>query len=368
LKFSLRFFFAVLSILIYGQLLSQPVDWPNVNKTELNNLVWQSMSEYQIPGAQVVLFTKNKVKYSFSGGVANVKTLEPITPKTSFETASLSKPVFHLILRKLVERGALPSTFFSDTLAKYIDTARYIRPAVEQYMKGLHEFLVFNEQYSQEWFYGITIKQLLTHTGGIVGITASKPGFVFRPGQQFYYCDECYILLQRVVENYLDMSLQQLADKYLPNQCKGVSHFAWNGSTTDYAYCHNAEMDFQRDIWKAKEGIAHGTLYASALKYAKFMQYVVNEKLWELNHDTMKVTSQISWQPGWGIEMTEKGSINWHWGNDGCYQHYMAYMPGQDFGMIIFTNSNNGMAMSKSLATQLYGFKFKAMSWVMGEE
>ncbi len=358
----------MLFVFLSRQAISQPLGWPKVNKKAVDELVWQAMNQHQIPGAQVVLFNSNKVKYSFSGGVSHIGNLSQVNEKTAFEMASLSKPVFHFLLHTLVEKGKLPPTFFRDTLMAYIDTLKPMKASEVKGVKGLSDFLVFNENYSKEWFKTLTVKQLLTHTAGLGDWTSTSPAYNFYPGQRFDYCDECYILLQRVVEHYLQMPLQQLIDRYLPTSCKGVKQFAWNKNTTNYAFGHFAGMDLMRDIWKTEEGLAHGTLAANALGYARFVQKVAKKNVWALNSDTVHVVENLYWQPGWGIEMSDSGPIYWHWGNDGCYLHVVAFLPGKDFGVVILTNSELGLQMCQTLTNQLFGFKLKGLSWVLGNQ
>lgn len=352
--------------LIACSLQAQPSVWAKSDKANLEDSIWLAMNRHEIPGAQVVMFSKRKIIFDFSGGVTNIQSLEKVNSKTIFETASLSKPVFHFLLHRLVEKGKLPPTFFQDTLTKYIDTLRPMKESEIQHVKGLTQYLQFNKNYPEAWFKTLTVKQLLNHTGGLGDWMAPAPSYNIYPGERFDYCDDCYILLQRVVEHYLEEPLQSLANTYLPKQCKGVSQFAWNNKQTNYAFGHFASMDLMRDIWKTTEGVAHGTLASSATGYAKFVQYIAQKQLWGQTTDTVFVANGLYWQPGWGVEMTDSGPQYWHWGNDGCYQHVVYYNPANDLGLVILTNSEFGLKFSQAIANRVFGHKLKSMSWLLG--
>jgi CubicO group peptidase (beta-lactamase class C family) len=266
----------------------------------------------------------------------------------------------------LVEAGKLPPGFFQDSLIHYIDTLLPMKPSEVPHVRGLKQYLKFHQNFQEEWFKTLTVKQLLNHTGGLGDWMAPAPGYNMYPGERFDYCDDCYILLQRVVEHYLQENLQSLVNHYLPKSCKGVKQFAWDNKQTNYAFGHFANMDLMRDIWKTSEGLAHGTLASSARGYAKFVQTIASQQHWNQTIDTVFVSDGLYWQPGWGVEKTQIGPLFWHWGNDGCYQHVVYYDPVRDFGLVVFANSQHGLYFSQTIANRVFGYKLKSLSWVLG--
>jgi len=348
--------------LSYGQ-----VDkWPKVERNRLDTLIWAALNTYEMPGVQVVLFSKNKINYSFSGGIRHINKFGSINESTSFELASFSKPVFHFIVFRLIEKGRLPKSFWNDSIINYIDTLKPFISLREPQARTLADFLKFNQNYPEEWFKKLTVRQLLIHKGGLGDWQSNKPAFNIDPDQKFEYCDECYILLQRVIENYLQQSLQELATQYLPKSCSGVSHFVWNPKLTNYAFGHQSNMDLKRDIWKSQDGLSNGTLISSAKDYSTFVQEVIKRKVWIHSSDSVFVQDSLYWKPGWGIEISPKGPLYWHWGNDGCYQNYICYLPSMDLGLVILTNSENGLYFCQNMANQLFKFKSKGLCWVLG--
>jgi hypothetical protein len=56
-----------------------------------------------------------------------------------------------------------------------------------------------------------------------------------------------------------------------------------------------------------------------------------------------KVSDQIEWALGWGIQHTPQGDAFWQWGNNGVYQGFVLAYPADGRGMVILTNSQNGL-------------------------
>ena len=331
----------------------------------MNLVLTEACKKYKVPGCQVVVFSKKKILHAYSIGLANLATATKVEPQTAFEVASLSKPVFHYLLTVMVQNGALPSTFFADTLYRYIDTNRQVRPSRIPSVKGLGDYLHFSERYPKEWFRKITILQLLTHTAGLGDWMNPIPQFYLPPGSRFQYCDEGYILLQRVVEHHTGMPLQQLVDRYFAKSLAGVSRFAWDTTCLNYASGYDKDLKPGREIWKTAEGCVHGSLSASALAYARFVQQVAKAGYWEKGVP-VPVAGELYWQPGWGLEKTRKGPVYWHWGNDIIYQHYVGYSPDLDFGLVVFTNSENGLRLCQFVADTLFPVKISGLQWVLG--
>ena len=147
------------------------------------------------PGAAVLVVSKGKVVHARGYGFANVVARTPITTKTTFDLASVSKQFTAMAVMMMVERGKLS---YSDPLSRFFP-----------------EF--------PSWARRITVKHLLTHTSGIadymdayreqprtagneptsrdaVAILGRIPDPYFLPGQKFEYSNSGYVVLAQIVE------------------------------------------------------------------------------------------------------------------------------------------------------------------------
>ncbi len=151
------------------------------------------------PGVAVLVVEKGRVVFRKGYGLANLKTRAPITPQTTFELASLSKPFTALAVLILHDRGKLA---FDDDVRRHL-------PELPKPGKGRP----------------LTVADLLRHTSGLPDYTELDPPrggngkYVtnadylrlmaraknpfkpkFPPGRKYQYSNTNYLLLALVVE------------------------------------------------------------------------------------------------------------------------------------------------------------------------
>ena len=61
------------------------------------------------------------------------------------------------------------------------------------------------------------------------------------------------------------------------------------------------------------------------------------------------------WGLGWGIQHTEAGDAFWQWGNYEVFQHVAVGFRKQGIGVIIMTNSANGLKLCDELVPKAIG-------------
>ena len=155
----------------------------------------------EIPGAVVLVGRGDEVLYHRAfGWRALVPELEPMTPDTVFDIASLTKPLGTTIaIMALVERGAI---------ALDAPLGRYLR------------------EFRAAAFRDVTIQRMLTHSAGFAGYPANKAvktrfptaareiakiKLDYPPGTGFQYSDTGFVLLGEVVRRVSGEPL----DRYL---------------------------------------------------------------------------------------------------------------------------------------------------------
>ncbi len=67
----------------------------------------QRMAAWQVPGVTVAVIKDGKLDWARGWGVRDLSTCAPVTPDTAFQAASISKPVFAVLVMKLAEAGRL---------------------------------------------------------------------------------------------------------------------------------------------------------------------------------------------------------------------------------------------------------------------
>ena len=78
-----------------------------VSTDSINTFLKSRMDSLNIPGLSIAVINDSKVVYHKNFGFANVEKKLPVTNKTIFEAASISKSVFAFFVMQFVEEGKL---------------------------------------------------------------------------------------------------------------------------------------------------------------------------------------------------------------------------------------------------------------------
>jgi len=192
------------------------------------------MDLVSLPGISIAVVDKGAVIWSRFMGAANGKTGRPVTANTTFEAASMSKPIFAYVVMKLVDEELLD-----------LD-----RPLVQYHRPN--------------WFADdpnidlITARDALRHSTGLPNWRRKpdeKIKTAFKPGSRFGYSGEGYFWLQLVVEKITGQGLDTVMRSRLfePAGLK-QSTYAWNAGQDTWSVDgskgpgdHEGEVPFQFD-------------------------------------------------------------------------------------------------------------------------
>jgi uncharacterized protein YbbC (DUF1343 family)/CubicO group peptidase (beta-lactamase class C family) len=164
-----------------------------------------ALAEQRLPGAVVVVGRRDGVVFKRAyGRRAIIPAPLPMTEDTIFDLASLTKPmVTASLIQYLIEGGRLK---LDDRVSKYVP------------------------EFGSRGKKGITVRQLLTHTGGLPIVNpledyAEGPvrglqrvldtRLEFAPGERYHYGDLGYITLGVLIERIAGESLDRLATRIL---------------------------------------------------------------------------------------------------------------------------------------------------------
>jgi CubicO group peptidase (beta-lactamase class C family) len=331
---------------------------------QLENDVPAWMKKGNVPGLSMAVIRDGKTTWVHGFGVKNAKTGQPVSGDTVFEAASLSKPVFAYGVLKLVEQGKLG---LDVPLTTYLS-----KPFVE----------------GDERLAKITARIVLSHRTGFPnwrGADKSLPIY-FTPSGRFSYSGEGYIYLQRVVEQITGKPLNDyMTEAVFKPLGMTSSSYIWR---TDFdertATGHNADGDGV-PLWKPKEAGAASTLNTTARDYALFVAAVLNGKGLKpamlhametpqialdpecrncTKREPKELSKKLFWGLGWGIQRTDRGDALWHWGDNGEFKCFVMAEPKTKSGVIMFTNSENGLAIAKPVIDEAMGAESLMFAWL----
>jgi CubicO group peptidase (beta-lactamase class C family) len=319
----------------------------------LQNEIPILLKEGRVPGLQIALVRDGKIIWHQSFGVKNVKTGEPVTEETIFEAASLTKPFFAYYVMKLVDEGTLD---LDKPLASYLPK--------ENIEKELGHPLD-TEGFRRDWFEKITLRHILSHSGGMPhGESGKVYPLFFEPGTRWKYSADGYGFLQKAVEYLKGDRLENLMKKEVldPLGMKR-SNLVWKDEYEKTMSNGHGYFGRPEDFRRRKEAHAGATLYTTAEDYAKFVCAVLNGQ--GLSQETLKemLTSQIDmnkemglgWSLGFGTQQDANGMAFWQWGDYGIFRNYIIGYPKEKAAVVYLANSFYGLSICPDIIAHSVG-------------
>jgi CubicO group peptidase (beta-lactamase class C family) len=332
-------------------------------KQKLDREAQQQMKIHKVPGFSVVLIENGEIASHEVYGVKNSKTSDSVKDRTVFEVASLSKPVFAYGLLKLVEKGQLN-----------LDTP-------------LPDYLDSTDVKNDPRLNIITAEMVLSHTTGFPNWRPKNEDLkiYFKPGKRFNYSREGFVYLQKVVEHISGMPIEEYMKKTVFDPLDMThSSYVWQKDyETLKAAGHDAD-GIPLLMYKPTSANMAFTLHATSLDYAKFVIAIMRnvglkpETMHQMLTPQIRVgaggpssieeyskdlSPTVSWALGWGIQETTEGPTFWHWGDNGGFKSYVAGSQNGK-GIIIFTNSENGLHLIPEIILKTTGVTHPALKWV----
>lgn len=301
-------------------------------------------SAFHIPGVQVALFNADSILEINAWGTASASGNENLSTSHVMESASLSKPLF---ARFLLSR-------YPDILsARLSDLSRFetmYPPVIDSRYRSLNTYLNSPEK---QQFLESKVIEILNHSAGFGDWWNSD--FELRQAGIFHYSDEGYIALQRCIENREHKRIDSLLLPWLASNY-GVKNISFSGRkdpTWLISDGHTADGAFKRHAWIAEEPFVHGSMLASIEDLALFYQSLLSAKNDRLSRIMLSTADSLCvpvdefpglfWGCGLGQERLPDDTLYWQWGNDTHFQHLLPYSSRDRRGILIQTNSANGL-------------------------
>jgi CubicO group peptidase (beta-lactamase class C family) len=310
--------------------------------------VIELMALSDVPGLSLTMVEDGKVAWERGYGVRQAAQTDPVDGQTVFEAASLSKPVFAYVILQLIDQGILE-----------LD-----RPLIE--------YFTYDDLSSDERNDLITTRMILTHTSGLPNWRRGEPlTFLAEPGERFSYSGEGFMYLQVVVEHLTGESLEELAAR-LVFRPLGMTRSSFVWVAEEYANFASPHNRFgPMDKGEASEPAAAYSLHTTSGDYAVFLAAVMRgDGLSDSLHAALmdphvEVDVGVSWGLGWGLQWTGQSHLGmWHWGHNTGYRAYVLGFPERGRGLVIFTNSDNGMLLLADLVGLFFEGDQPAIAWL----
>jgi CubicO group peptidase (beta-lactamase class C family) len=321
------------------------------------------MEKDGIPGLSIAVIRGGKTRWVHGFGIKEAKGGQAVTTETTFEAASLSKPVFTYGVLKLVEQGKLGLDI---PLTTYMT-----KPYVEDERIGK-----------------ITARIVLSHRTGFPNWRdGDSLPIYFTPGERFSYSGEGYVYLQRVVEKITGKPLNEyMTETVFTPLGMTSSSYVWRPEFDALTATGHDNDGKPEKKWKPDEAGAASTLNTTAGDYAKFVAAVLDHVGLKastvremetpqialdpecricIKKEPKELSKNLFWGLGWGIHRVDaRDEMIWHWGDNGSFKAFVIADPKRKAGVVLFANSAKGLEIAQPIVDEAMGEKSLAFEWL----
>ncbi|MFD2561177.1 serine hydrolase domain-containing protein [Aquimarina rubra] len=344
LKLLLPFLLSITFTVCYSQKKITNLVGYEVSTDSINDFLKSRMDSLNIPGLSIAIINNGEVVYHQTFGFANLEDKRPVTGKTIFEGASISKSVFAFFVMKFVEEGKLD-----------LD-------------KPLYKYLPYNDIAYDDRYKKITARMVLSHRTGFPNWRENeedkKLKIKFEPGTSYEYSGEGYQYLAMVLKhiektdwNGLERLFQEKIAK--PLKMENTTFIPTTDIYNKKAEPYNNQkewIDWKNNYWYEKDKgkfVAPSSIHSEPIDFSKWMIGVMNKKVLSENsyEELLKHHSKISTSStgisvyyALGFLTADKNYSNtyFHSGNNAGFTCGYLLDIEKDWGFVLFTNSEKG--------------------------
>jgi len=277
-----------MKLLVSGLILGWLLLSSSVCGDPIDDMVNISMKERHIPGIAIGIMRKGEIVKIAGYGKANLENNVPVSQKSVFKLASVSKHFIAAGVLKLVEEGKVS---LDDSIRKHLTDA-------------------------PESWQPITVRQLLSHTSGLareiqgwsplenyteeqLTAAAFQTPFRSKPGEKHEYCNTGYFVLGFLISKISGMPWS----KFLEEKFFRPLQMASTRTTTDRELIPNRVDGY---IWNGKTWFRSGPLM-SVRTSGSLVSSMEDLAKWEKALSEGKVLSAKSILEAWSQQSTNDG-------------------------------------------------------------
>ncbi|MHB1057408.1 MAG: serine hydrolase domain-containing protein [Rhodanobacter sp.] len=305
-----------------------------------------------VPGASLLVLRDGKPVVNRSYGLANLESDDKATPATNYRLASVSKQFTAAAILLLAEDGRLN---LDDPVRHWLPTL----PATSS---------------------TVTLRQLLTHTGGLVdyedlippGTTgqvsdndvlrmlSATPKTYFAPGTSYRYSNSGYVLLGLVVERASGTSLPLYLRQHIfqPLHMDHTLMYVRGGPEVEnraYGYSEENGSWTRTDQSVTSATRGDGGIYSSVDDMAKWDAALYDDRLLSDASRKLAFTPHVKvtgepYEASYGYGWRITGDTLWHSGESIGFRNVIVRWPKRHLTVILLSNRNEPEPYRTALA------------------
>ena len=316
-------------------------------------VLWQKES-YDVPGMAVGIMKDGEIFYTGAHGVQGVDSQIPLTTKSLFHMASVSKPFVATAMVQLMEQGKLK---LEDKLTDH-----------------LPYFTMADERYKE-----ITLAQMLNHSSGIPNVEDyewDKPQYDegaaeryarsfteveldFAPGSRYRYSNAAFDVLCAVIAKASGMTFEDYTQQYIFEPVGMVNSTFYKPDVPEALATqpHRFDKNLQREVSEIypynRRHAGSSTLHSNVEDMMLWAQVNLNkgiingnriyqESSYELlTTSQTQVTEKRSVGLSWFLSSMKDTKIIFHNGGDPGYSTVFGYLPEKKAAVVLMVNIDN---------------------------
>jgi CubicO group peptidase (beta-lactamase class C family) len=362
-----------------GYLPKEPIvrlDGRRLKPAEIDSIVVRLMRSAGVPGLGIALLHEGRVAYAGAYGWRDRDASLPMTERTEFCGASLTKGVVAVAAVQMDAAGTLP-----------LD--RPLTDVVPGLRSGSGPF---GELAADPRDSLITPRLLLSHRSGLANLRGDEPDRLLRlhftPGSRFAYSGEGFELLQAGMEAAAGESLQAVvAQRVFAPLGMWRSGLTWNPHFDDDVATGYDEDGRAVGTPRPRTADAAGSLSTTLSDYARLMAALLGGKVFQPRIVDVLLARQadiasahefptldsldspatrasgLGYALGWGLIRTPKGEAFFKEGHAVGFRHYAVGFRDSGDGLVVLCNSANGEAIFAPLLEQLLADTWTPVAW-----
>lgn len=315
---------------------------------ETINRVFSDYDRPGAPGAAVVLIDHGRPAFTRVYGLANLETGTPVTERTNFRLASLTKPFTALAVMLLVKDGRLRlDERVADLLPEFPAYGRNIRIRhLLTHTSGLRAYQDFVPESSTRQLKDRDVLMLLRRTDRLL----------FPPGSAFRYGDSGYAVLALVVEKVSGQPFAAFMRDRIFARAGMMSTVVWEPGVSEVrnralGYASTPSGFRLADHSNTSTVLGDGGIYSSVRDLLAWDRALDEQTLLDAR------LQQLTWTPaalddgtklryglGWFVEPGAGGTRAFHRGDTTGFSNFIVKYPERKRTLIVLTNRQGGAA------------------------
>jgi len=343
------------SVVLLSLYLKKTISPTKNNKIQTSvDKIFENWDKSGSPGAALAVVKGKKVVYTQGYGSANLEYDIPITPKTVFHVASISKQFTAFAVTMLADSGILS---LDDDIRLYLpDIPDFGKTITVRHL--LHHISGLRDQWELLAMAGWRLDDVITKNH-ILKMVGRQKDLNFDPGEEYLYCNTGFTLLAEIVERITKKTFLDWTQENIFNPLDMTNtHFHENHEkivkNRSYSYSPQEEGFRKRVLSYANVGAT--SLFTTVEDMAKWVinfdsKIIANDTVMAQMHEQGILNSGEKINYALGLSIGEYKGLKTvgHGGADAGFRSQVVRFPEEDFTVIVLSNlssiSTNRLAM-----------------------